>query len=504
MRSASPLGGLGADFTKLLSIRSGIVAQLQPTAVQGEAANVDVYGQNAALLIMQRVKALPENLRVDFLKRTINAIDPGLWQPINTLAETYMKAGNPALGSYLAALSQNLTVGTLARMTALGMQSQNLSGFGAVTVGTPLQFVIPSAPAPGECSADSKFIWDAGGYWRRIRVGETCQTVGASKVDVRTEGQGGVSVTPTTMISCGPFSFPAARSETTWAFDDYATLTPEQAAFIKTAIQKQLPITESNWTQRRQGPEADPEPGTTSVMPTYQSGQPTGYVISATWPPTAPWGPEGWLTYGGWFTRFGIVKGDSYDARYFGFDRSRFSPIAQFKNPVNGEDWGLWIRLNPVGPTIKATSASMTSPEGVAPIDYSTQSFALQFMAAPLPDTNAVWQWIKQHVAAVVAKFYDFVIDIGKEISDLLCAIANNPASAVGAATTAGGPAAGGAAAAGALILADRCKAPTPPAPPVPDTPPQPQTPWGLIAAGAVAVLGVAAFMLAPRKRAQP
>jgi hypothetical protein len=503
-------GGLGAITvsSKIREIQQGTEAGGAITQSM-QTPTVEAYGHKAALVIITKVRALPEDMRIDFLKRVLDAIDSTLWTRVNAAATSYQRTvGDPIL-AYLAALSQNLSNELVLRLSVLGASGTGVSGLGELQIATQTQAVMPNTPAPGTCTADSKYIWDRGGFWRRIRVGESCQLVSSQTLNVGT-GQGGVAIVPTTMVQVGPFSFPASRSrEAIWGYDDYAQLSAEQADFIGKALQKKLPESGGNWTVNRQPPEADPEPGSTSTIATYQSGQPTGTVVRATWPAVAPWGGP-WLTHGGWLRRMGIVQGVGYDERYLGFDRSKYAPIAQFKNPVNGEQWGLWVRLAFVGPSISAASATVSSADGTtSAIDYSTRSVALQFMTAKMPDTSwlgSAWNFVVDSIVApLVTKFYDFVIDIGKDLASLMCAIAANPASAVTTATASGGPAAGGAVAAGALIIGSRCKTPEPPPEPLPDIPPEPKSgvPWGPIAAGVLTVGGILAFAFAPKKPAQ-
>ena len=61
-------------------------------------------------------------------------------------------------------------------------------GASAPALMTTLPTTSTTPPAPGTCSADGQFIY-ADGFWRRLKVGESCASVGTQTVEVRTHVQ---------------------------------------------------------------------------------------------------------------------------------------------------------------------------------------------------------------------------------------------------------------------------------------------------------------------------
>ena len=505
------LTGLGAfipqsSLVKMQQVQTASAAEGVTQEVKTN--NVENYGYAASIMIMTKVRRLPEENRVDFLRRTLIAIDPtgALWSKVNAAATGYSKTTD-SYTAYLAALSQNLSNELVLRLAQLGSQGSGVAGLGQRDLKPEslelVQAAIPGAPTPGTCTADQKSIW-TGSFWRRRTTGEVCQTVSSQSLDIHTTTQGGVEVTPTTMISIGPFNCPLPRTDKlVWIYDDYDLLTPEQAAFIRETLLNPEVIAEAHYGSRTYAdqpnnswsPSNESGPGLTS---TYLFAD--GGTMQSQWPTAAPWGGS-WLTQQGWFRAIGIQPGDTY-ARPFGFDRSKNGPIMQFQHPITGKDWGLYIDFGTVGTDITALS---TTIEGAASTPQTTRSMVMRFMIAPVPD-KSWWDSIKGAIRKVVIKFYEFVIDVGEELSSLMCAIAANPTAAVTAATTAGGPAAGAAVGAGSLVIGEACSKPAPaplPEPP-PDAVPIKRFPWGPVIAGGLAVTGLVAFLLAPPKKRGP
>lgn len=497
--------GLGNNFSRLLDIRAGTVVSPAGQTQQAQTASADPmtsFGHAAAIKLMTRIKRLPPEVRLDFLKKSLDAIDSQLWGKTDTAAKGYMASGQDAMVAYLAALSQNLSLDLVTRLATVGEAAQN-AGLGSLLTDklnliSQTQVIMPAAPAVGECTADKSLIW-TGTAWRHRMVGEACQTVGTQTVNARTDGQGGVAVTSTTMVQVGPFTCPAPRSDKLiWLYDEYGLLTPEQAKFIGDALKTKL-SDNSNFGPVTESMMSEPAPGQTSTL-AFKDGS----AFHSTWP------AGDWLTYGGWLKRFGMSAGDGIELNYLGFDRGKYSPIAKFTNPVNNEEWGLWIRVQPVGPAITATSTVIVKPDGTT-ADISTTgqtplqttSYALQFMVAKLPE-ESWWDKVKNGIRKVIAKFYEFIVELAKVLSDILCTVAANPGPAVTGVTAAYGPGAGAATGAGLMVIADKCAKPPPPELPQLDdpAPPQKKFPWGPVIAGGVAVAGVAAFLLrSPKKK---
>jgi hypothetical protein len=376
-------------------------------------------------------------------------------------------------------------------------------------------------PNNGACTADGKFIWVAAtatvaGHWSRLRVGQSCDPAnivpGSSGPKVRDHRagaenyvpQGGVSVSPTKVMRVGLFTIPVVRSGASyiWGLDEYNKLTPEQGAQIKTQVMKKISGRgDSNWINlnekwdRYAGFAA--EPGSTSYRFTNEG------KIRATdrWPAAAPgWGacvagrgPGCWLTNFGWMRKIGFVKGDpGFDDRYFGFS-DRYMPFARFKHPESGKDYGLWVRIQPVGPLIPATS-TVWDTGATTPLDQ-TVSNQLQFKVAPIPDSgwwSDAWDWITDNIGEVVAEFYEAVWDVAEALSEGLCALTATP-GALTVAANAGGPYGTAAGAATELLMDGKCPIPnpTPQGTPGPPTQNKLPFPWALVIGGVAVVAGV-------------
>lgn len=104
-----------------------------------------------------------------------------------------------------------------------------------------------STPTPGTCTADGTRIWDAGGFWRRLRVGETCGSTGTQTIETRTTDQGGI-VSP---IQTGQES--AFVTQPT-------TETGQESAFTPAPLPTVMPSPDQVWN-----PEPTPTPTSSST-----------------------------------------------------------------------------------------------------------------------------------------------------------------------------------------------------------------------------------------------
>lgn len=292
------------------------------------------------------------------------------------------------------------------------------------------------------------------GHWQRLAAGgpttgnpgpadPVTGACGTSEIRVHASGEGGnTSVTATTVISLGPWTIPMPRpgNKYRWLLDDYSKLTPIMAETIgkqlKTPIQSgwKTPYQPGFW-KGQPTPTFLTEPGTTASY-TY----PDGSIETVTWPTRAPWGGE-YLTYEGWAKRLGIW-GEVIDAGYFGGlgdpvlcgGRSAYacstigqasddqvSPIARFKHPTTGEDWGLWVSIDPVGDPIYSTSHTRA---GVAVPPRERRSMGLWFTVQKIPE--APWY------SGILKKLFYIPIMLGRGWYDLVC---GNPEKASAAAS---------------------------------------------------------------------
>jgi len=473
----------------------GDVALAQPAPAQR-------FGRQAAGKILAQVRALPAAARKKQLRALLDRIDPRLWDRVYRLTREYSEQRGVAVGQALElALARALSQTAI---SALGDVVATKAGTSLLTT-TALATATSTQFKAGDCTADGKFIWriasTGAGYWDRLRVGEQCTAVTSSAgPTIRTDGGGGINIGPTTVMKIGPFTIPVVRpgNTYTWGLDSYEKLPADVAQMIGEALRKRIDYPgRSNWVTIRQ-PMTLFAPGSSYDMQGYQSGQPTDTIIRASWPPVAPWG-QTWLTQLGWLAKLGFSTGETYEDRYNGFDRSRNAPIAQFDHPETSEKYGLWMRLQPVGPDIPAAAASTISKSTgkETPITYSTKSFALQFTVAPLPTKSVLgdfFDWILKYIKKLIVVFYDAVQDVGKELSDALCAMAMTPGGPA-AAAAAGGAAGAAATAATTVLLAGKC--------PVPQQQIQQQAGGNLLPL-AIAGAGVAAIYYLTRKKASP
>jgi hypothetical protein len=434
-------------------------------AALAEPVPAQKFGRSAAAKILTQVRALPPAARKKQLRAMLDRIDPRLWDRVYQLARQYTETrGVPAGQGLELALARALSQ---TAVSALGDVVAPKAGFSILSTTSSVTGLQATPPKPGDCSADGQFIWKVSstgaGFWARLAVGETCTPSSATGPTIRTGGGGGITVGPTTVMKIGPFTIPVVRSGNTytWGLDDYAKLPADVGPMIGEALRKRIDYPgRSNWVTIRQ-PMTLFAPGSTYDMQTYQSGKPTGTVIRTTWPLLAPWG-QTWLTQLGWMAKFGFNTGDAYEDRYNGFDTAKYAPIAQFDHPQSGAKYGLWMRLQPVGPDIPALSASTIVAGVENPVPYSTKSYALQFKIAPMPDKGVLGgflDWILKYVKKLIVAFYDAVQDVGKELSDALCAMAQTPGGPA-AAAAAGGPYAAAASAATTVLLAGKCPVP--------------------------------------------
>ena len=162
MLLTSLANGLGTTLpaslvSKMQLVQAGSVAPTPgvPTA-QTSADPMAEFGARAAVAIMARIKRLPEDRRLPFLRKALDSIDTNLWSTVDAAATRYVAAGQDAMTAYLAALSQNLSAVLLGRLAAVGAMQSGVQGLGqsliqqkiAMLPATTVQLVDPNAPVP--------------------------------------------------------------------------------------------------------------------------------------------------------------------------------------------------------------------------------------------------------------------------------------------------------------------------------------------------------------------
>lgn len=388
------------------------------------------------------------------------------------------------------------------------------------------QVLTVDVPAAGACSSPTRpgFIWMAGppGYWARMQPGQTCTpapgTVAPTVRDHTTEPQ--KQVAPSTVMQLGPWTIPIPwpGKSYTWLLDDYSKLTPEVTQVIsqqlQTPIQKgwKSPWQVGYW----QGVETKSwidYPGQTKTFQFNEvGGEGTQTVV---WPAKAPWGD--YLTTRGWIDKLGIY-GKIIDNGYFGglgdpslcggrsayacstagSSADRVAPLMKFKHPVTGEDWGVWLKFQQVGPVIESVSHTSTVQPGVQYPPLKTQSVALALTVQKLP-SDPWYKAILEVIFYLPAKLFDLILSTGKDLLDLAC---SDPTKAMAAASAAGPEAVAAVNAAMALCPTKPPGTPDATETKVNDVTGKKAVPWGYVAGG-VAFIGLLVYFLAsPPRRA--
>lgn len=492
--AATPAPGGGTKFT--VATPTGAV----PVAYQN-------YGRKAASIVLRKLAAVPPSARPRQLKNALDGIDrklhPRAMAATRALGSLHAGVAH-AFGSTL--LEQVIETGRRGRAPKSGLmglagcaRSGSATALGAVPTkavtllaGTqrsallakflPLAKTGPGGITAGTCDSTGTYIWDAGGFWRRLMAGEQCGSVSSDPSLAPTTGgaHGGVTVTDsggkviggvklaptitpgtTKLIQVGPFTFPLVNNMTI----HWGGLLPDdwRAAINQQITRDCSPCIESSMR--------DASPGTTlGLLRTFL-------------------GPEMPTTINHDF--FGInpgavnLSGLNPTSQMLAQNVATLSlkptqPIAKTVRPDNGETWALYATMEPQDPS--------------KPLDATTNPWNLRITWRKAD--SSVWGWIWTVLSTIV----DWVGDAIDAIGSLTCDILGNPIGQVGA--VAGGAAVGGAGgakagAAGAQIGAQLCAQPAPA--PV-DTAGSSMGPLILIGAGVAA----AALILTSKKKKAP
>lgn len=152
------------------------------------------FGARAAKAVMRQILAVPPAVRKQTLKAILDRIDPSLWNRVAQIAAAIQKGGVSAGDALYPALAQAMSTGIAAEVIATGLrrsapQSNTLLGLGCYrgssalgatpSMATPSSVLqkITSVFTQGSCPPPPGYTWDtaSGGYWRRLKVGETAK-----------------------------------------------------------------------------------------------------------------------------------------------------------------------------------------------------------------------------------------------------------------------------------------------------------------------------------------
>jgi len=454
--ASSPLPGGGAAVTR-------------PTGAVAVPPAYQAYGRKAASIVLKKLQKVPPAAQPQQLKAALDGIDrklhPRAMKATKALGNLHAGLAHAFGATLLEQVIETGKSGRAPRKGLMTMGSCGICGSRSALGATPLLKAKPllvgnmssllakllpnaaSGPggiAPGTCDSSGQYIWDAGGFWRRMKKGETCLATSSTKIDV-TDHRGGfqgggysvvdangkpvsvpqvpTTITPgtTKLITVGPFTFPLVDQMNI----HWSGLLPQS---WRDAINAQLT--------------KDCHPCIESSM--RSAGNGTIYSQLRTF-----LGPEMPSTINHDF--FGVNYGGNYGTvkTPFGtvsaWDRKPSQPIATTTRPDNGEKWALYAYLEPRDNT-KVYNA-----------DTNPWNLRIVWRKAD----ESVWGWIWD----VISTIGDWAEDAIDAIGSLTCDLLTNPvgqAGAVAAGAAAGGAGGAQAGAAGASIGAQMCAQPPP------------------------------------------
>lgn len=285
-------------------------------------------------------------------------------------------------------------------------------GFGA---GPQQMFIDTSAivapPQPGECTSDGQMIWRAAtstvpAHWERLRVGETCSTVGQNQVTVNVHAEdasvcppgmmclppgqyGAPDSAPYPTIEVGPFRIPAHVDKFAihWSGllpDDWrafinAELAHDCSGCVSSSMRDATPGHPYGALRDFLGPEMPTQINQDfAVRSPYGFGNAYAINVNVQDP-----------------SKSTVLRWEAYDQ-----DLSDFVPIVATTHPVTGEDFGIYMWMAP-----RDTSRAW---------DSTTNPYEL----------NLIWHKIDRHWYAQV---WDFIKHIISKLEDAFCSIMHTP-----------------------------------------------------------------------------
>lgn len=461
--SGVPTQGLGDSYMQTTRGSGGRRAMGDDTPMPAGYAQ---FGHDAATTLISAVRKLAPASRKQALKKALNTIDKSLWTRTATIANRYQAQGMSPAQALHAGLSRAMSTGLAAEVVHTGQKRQRpaakgLLGLGCYgraaisalgdtvvskagsTVSTGLQtnLFTNAGPAVGECTSDGAMIWaidptSGTGFWRRLRVGESCATTGAYTVTVGgaqggitgADGTGGAPPPPdpnAQVLQAGPFSIPL--NVASWTVHWSGKLPADWQAFILPELAHDcsncaITSMENATSGHVMGALSD----FFDNLPTQVNKDLVGRQMTI-----LGTGPQGnGLPLGS--VQYTVAEPDQ--------------PIVLVKRPDNGDLWGVYMSFVPTDPT-KAW-------------DSSTNPFVLQLRWLPRP--KGVWDWIKTILGVIVNAIGDALDAIG----NAACGLLQSPAGVVGGAAVGaviGGPVGAKAGATGAAAAASACNSPPPP-----------------------------------------
>lgn len=455
------------------------------------------YGRRASAIVMARVMKLPPSVRKDAIKKVLGAIDPNLYNSAAQHANALAAKGAPASTALALGLAKSMSNGIGKEIVDIGKRRvrkpaprgqvglgcYGLAGLGAipksVVPATAVVNQLQAAPlAAGQCRLDANgnpaFIWVAetptvAGHWERLRAGQTCSGIYAAggAVDVRdqrggagggggiTGGTGQVAVPPELqlqMLQVGPFTIPlnVASFGIKWS----QPLPAEWQAPIIETLSHDTDLVGTGMVDAKPGKIWNRLRAFLPGMPTRVNQRFIG------------------LRDGGGGSQGTLVQSAEY-------------PVIRTTRPDNGEDWGMFMTVQP---------RDLTKPWDSTSNPYL---LALEWKKIDKGFFASIWDWIKN----VASKIVDFVGDALDAIGDLACGILTNPAAGVAAGATAaayGVPPQTGAQ--GVAVAAAACGTTPPPAPPATSSF---DDLWPIALAG-VGVIALATLIPKKKKKAHP
>lgn len=511
---------LGHDSLGASAIEYGLIGNGPPSTTTVKLAQ---YGQQVAASLVATAKQYPTSQRAQIMRTAMNKLDPKLYDRAKANADALVKRGVPAKAALHHGIALGVVQGLGTELLKLGSrrspQSSSLSGlgrtrgesalgavvaqrFGAAAIGGQTTSTSTATPTGVTGNPPQGFTWNHD-HWEVCGAGCTphASPYGGATIDLVT---GKVTAVPVAwardkLISVGPFLFQASPQTSCLRFmgkgstgtstcddiKDASMLDIQMSGLILKLLNKDckfnvgalagglvtslvaMPIGVMGFFGSA--------PCITSSMASAAPGTKYGALREFLGNPTPVLNAAGQPT-GKTATVFPNQINQDY-VQLVGVDDSRKNPIIVTKHPITGDDYGVFLALQPNHDN-GAAWGSATNPVDLiitwAPMDNGWES-------------NLVG-WLF-HLAAEIV---DFVGEVVEGIAKATCALLTSPgmtqALLAGAVQSKNGAAVG--VAVGAAVGAAACGGQQVPANQLPLLPPPINfTPWLLAGGGLLLVL---------------